>query len=118
MSFNDAQKEEKGVLQIDLTGVANGIETMVNTINEYLDVDGWKESNYKISSIQKEVDKLITTVLTKAMSKPIDEKDPTTTGFNIAIDAQQGFARGDEGPHKLRNARDIRNFFAARNLRA
>ncbi len=97
VSFNDAQKEEKGVLQIDLTGVANGIETMVNTINEYLDVDGWKESNYKISPIQKEVDKLITTVLTKAMSKPIDEKDPTTTGFNIAIDAQQGFARGDEG---------------------
>ena len=97
ISIKDSTAEERGTLKIDLTALAGGVNKMVTAINDYLNVGGWKESNYKSSPIQKEVVTLLSNALVNALSKPIDEKDPTSTGMNIAIDAQQAFARGDEG---------------------
>lgn len=97
VSIKDSTNEERGTLKVNLTALAGGVNNMVTTINNYLNVDGWKESNYKSSPIQKEVVTLLTNALINALSKPIDANDPTSTGMNIAIDAQQAFARGDEG---------------------
>ncbi|MBP3195568.1 MAG: metallophosphoesterase [Butyrivibrio sp.] len=97
VSIKDSTTEEKGTLKVNLTALSGGVNKMVTAINNYLNVDGWKESNYKSSPIQKEVVTLLSNALVNALSKPIDEKDPTSTGMNIAIDAQQAFARGDEG---------------------
>ncbi len=97
VSIKDSTMEEKGTLKVNLTALSGGVNKMVTAINNYLNVDGWKESNYKSSPIQKEVVTLLSNALINALSKPIDEKDPTSTGMNIAIDAQQAFARGDEG---------------------
>ena len=88
--------KESAVVSIDLTGFATGINNMIASLNDKIKDGGWTQSNYLASPIQKEINKLLSNVLITALSKPV-KRGESVTGFTIANDAYQAFAKGDEG---------------------
>ena len=96
LSLKYDQTEEKGVLEVDISSLAKGVENIIKAANDYINAEGWKDSNYRSSPIQTELTKVVSGALIKALQQPLDDEGKIT-GMQIALDAQQAFARGDEG---------------------
>ncbi len=95
----DGEAAEHGVLTIDLSGFAKGVNNGIDQANT--DIKGkagdWAD-NYKRTEIEKEASKVIVDRAVPIFTTPLREKDGGSVApIFIARDAFQAFARGDEG---------------------
>lgn len=85
-----------GVLSIDLTGIPSAIDSLVNEIDgkyvQTVDDNGI----YAVSTLQKDVNNLATTVVSAVGKEPLDSNDSNSSLLNILNEAYQAYIHGDE----------------------
>ncbi|MDO4859773.1 MAG: metallophosphoesterase [Bacillota bacterium] len=91
------KKTEKGMIIVDLSGMAKGINAAIGKANVYINGEsGDWENNYRRTAIEMEASRAIEEKVVPVLTKPITEGDEETSPLFIARDALQAFARGDE----------------------
>lgn len=85
-----------GVLSIDLTGIPSAIDSLVNEIDEKYVQTVDDNGIYAVSTLQKDVNNLATTIVLAVGKEPLDSNDSNSSLLNILNEAYQAYIHGDE----------------------